>query len=67
MAGKVEVYQSITTVHNCRLYSDDIRTLFKLPRRKGKIVSIELVGQTIHANFEVERHRYINHKLTGGK
>jgi len=68
MAGKrIEVYQSIKTVHECRLYSNDIRSLFHLPFRKGKIIGTSLHGQLVTISFEIERHRAIPHKLTGGK
>jgi hypothetical protein len=63
----IEVYQGIKTVHTCRLYGDDFRTLFKLPRTKGKILSVELMGQTVFVSFEIERHKYIGHKLTTRK
>jgi hypothetical protein len=68
MRGKrIETYQSVKTVHECRLYSDDYRRLFKLPLSKGKIVEVKLVGQTVIFTFEVDRYRSINFKLTGGK
>jgi hypothetical protein len=67
MAGKIETYQSVKTVHECRLYSDDYRKLFKLPLSKGTLTAVGIVGQTIMLTFEVDRHRYINFKITGGK
>lgn len=67
MAGKtIDVYQGIKTVHSCRLYHYDFRKLFRLPRIKGKIVSAELIGGIVCIGFEIERQRYIKHKL-GGK
>jgi len=68
MAGKkIETYQSIKTVHECRIYSGDIRKLFKLPLCKGKISKVALYGSTVMVTFEVDSHRCIKHQLTGGK
>jgi hypothetical protein len=61
MPGKrIETYQSVKTVHDCRLYSDDYRKLFNLPLSKGEVTEVKLVGQTVIFTFEVDRHRYIN-------
>lgn len=68
MAGKrVDIYQSIKTVHSCRLYSEDYRTLFNLPKKNGKCIAVRLDNHSIEFDFEVNSHKYINHKLTGGK
>jgi hypothetical protein len=64
---RIEVFKGLTTVCDCRLYSDDFRKLFQLPIRKGKILSLKLVGQTINVRFEIPGYKYIDHKLTGGK
>lgn len=67
MVGKrISVYQSMETIHTCRLYDEDVRKLFGLPARKGKIISVELQSGRILVRFEITKHKYINHKL-GGK
>lgn len=42
------------------LYDDDLRRLFKLPVKKGRITGVVLDGQCVRITFEQQLNSYIN-------
>jgi hypothetical protein len=65
--AKINVCEFGVKKHELRLYSHTLRRLFKLPQRKGTIVSANVVGSTVHIVFEEEFDNSIHHTITGGK
>jgi hypothetical protein len=65
--AKINVYEFGTKKHELRLYGQTLRRLFKLPQRKGTIVSASVVGSTVHIVFEEEFNHSIHHTIEGSK
>lgn len=57
---KTRLFVETTASKVLSLYDDDLRRIFKLPVRKGKIAGVVLDGQCVRIMFEQQFNSIIN-------
>jgi len=56
--NKVGFFRNATETQVLSLYDDDLRVLFGLPAKLGKILEVVLDGQCVRVSFECKRSKW---------
>lgn len=60
---KTMLFVKNKTTMTLSIYDDDLRKLFRLPKRKGHLTAVVLDGQCVRVTFETANSKMLKHLI----